>query len=458
MSNELGELPEGWEQAALEDVCVPIAQVNPGKTPAWKFKYVDISSIDNRQGEIVTTKEYSGEDAPSRARKPIKTGDVLFSTVRPYLRNIASVPPELDGQMASTGFCVLRAGSHVDSRYLFRYVLRDEFVQQVTAAQRGISYPAVTDRDVYSLLITFPALPEQRRIVSKIERLFEQSRTAREALDGVPALLKRFRQSMLAAAFRGELTERAPSDEPASVLLERIRTERRRKWEEDLQAKGKDPKKAKYVEPEPPDTSDLPALPGGWVWTTLGSTFEVYTGGTPARKRPDYWNGEVPWVSSGEVAFCRIKDTHERITQQGLDNSNAKLHLPGTVLLAMIGEGRTRGQSAILDIAASNNQNVAAILCSLTSVPPEYVFYWLMARYDETRGGGQGGAQPALNGARVKQVPLPLAPLAEQRRIVARVEALFAQADAVERAVESARRRAEKVDQAILARAFRGEL
>jgi len=89
-----------------------------------------------------------------------------------------------------------------------------------------------------------PPLPEQLRLSDKIERLFAESRTAREALAQVPALLKRFRQSVLAKAFRGELTERDSNDEPASVLLERIREERRRKWEKDLLTKGKDPKKA----------------------------------------------------------------------------------------------------------------------------------------------------------------------------------------------------------------------
>jgi type I restriction enzyme S subunit len=194
------------------------------------------------------------------------------------------------------------------------------------------------------------------------------------------------------------------------------------------------------------------------MWATIGSLFEVALGGTPSRKKSEYWDGEIPWVSSGEVAFGRIKTTREKITSEGLANSNAKLHPSGTVLLAMIGEGKTRGQAAILDVVASTNQNVASILCARTAIPPEWVFWCLYYQYQNTREGGSGGAQPALNAARVKELVIPLAPLLEQRRIVARIEALFAQADAVERAVAIARQRADKIDQAILSRAFRGEL
>ena len=127
-----------------------------------------------------------------------------------------------------------------------------------------------------------PPLAEQRRIVAKIEALQERSRRAREALSEVGPLLEQFRQSVLAAAFRGDLTAdwRAahPNVEPASELLHRIRAERRRRWEQaelaKYEAKGQKPPKNwqdKYKEPEPVDDSDLPELPEGWVWATLAN-------------------------------------------------------------------------------------------------------------------------------------------------------------------------------------------
>ena len=103
------ELPDGWAWTTLGDICESIGQVNPRKVMADEFlKYVDISSVDNDKNEIVGHKEIRGSEAPSRARKPMRIDDILFATVRTYLRNVAMVPLDYDGQIASTGFCILR--------------------------------------------------------------------------------------------------------------------------------------------------------------------------------------------------------------------------------------------------------------------------------------------------------------------------------------------------------------
>ena len=106
----------------------------------------------------------------------------------------------------------------------------------------------------------------------------------------------------------------------------------------------------------------------GRDWASIGELFEVVVGATPSRSEPAYWAGQIPWVSSGEVAFCRIRATRETITGAGLSNSSAKLLPPGTMLLGMIGEGRTRGQAAILGVAAATNQNSAELRVSDTPV------------------------------------------------------------------------------------------
>ena len=124
----------------------------------------------------------------------------------------------------------------------------------------------------------------------------------------------------------------------------------------------------------------------------------------------------------------------------------------------MIGEGKTRGQAAILDIPATNNQNIAAIRCSETPVLPDWVFYWFMASYEQTRKSGVGGMQYALNTERVKQIVLPLPPLAEQQRIVAEVERRLSVVAEVEAAMAANLKRAARLRQAILKRAFAGRL
>ena len=144
----------------------------------------------------------------------------------------------------------------------------------------------------------------------------------------------------------------------------------------------------------------LPELSPRWCWSSLGQLFQVEVGATPSRSEASYWNGDVSWVSSGEVQFCRIKATREKITVAGLANSSTRLNPSGSVLLGMIGEGKTRGQAAILDLEACNNQNCAAIWVSKTPIRPEFVYYFLWSQYEETRRGSSGNNQPALNKAK----------------------------------------------------------
>jgi type I restriction enzyme S subunit len=208
----------------------------------------------------------------------------------------------------------------------------------------------------------------------------------------------------------------------------------------------------------PPKADELEALPDTWAWAAVSEIGEVQLGGTPSRKEASYWDGDVPWVSSGEVANCRISNTRETITEAGLANSSAKLYPAGTVLIAMIGEGKTRGQSAILDIEASTNQNAAGVLPDREIVNPEYVWRWALAQYEVTRAVGRGGNQPALNGQKVRELTIPLPPLEEQCEIIRRVDQLLALADSLKQRIEIASKLVERSSQAVLTKAFRGEL
>ena len=454
------DLPAGWTLTTLGELCFPVKKVRPRDKPADSFKYLDITSIDNVTRHIVAPKTYFGKDAPSRARQEVNSGNILFSTVRTYLRNIALVPTEFDGEIASTGFCVLGPCGLVESRFVFYFVQNDEFIRRLSSIQRGTSYPAVRDTDVLAQEIPLPPLAEQRRIVAEIETQFTRLDASVAALRRARANLRRYRASVLKDACEGRLVpteaELACSEgrdyESADVLLERILAERRARWESQEKRRGK------YKEPSAPDTSDPPELPEGWVWSLMGQCFDVYVGATPRRTREDYWNGEIAWVSSGEVSFNRIIETRESITAEGLKNSSTDLHPPGTVLLGMIGEGKTRGQVSILDVPSCNSQNSAAIRVSEAGTSPEYVFYYLWGQYRETRQMGSGNNQPALNKSRVQEILLPLPPLAEQRRIVAEVERRLSVVQQAEATVEASLARAERLRQSILKQAFSGRL
>ena len=414
------------------------------------FIYVDISSIDRERKVISEPKALPTSDAPSRAKQVLQAGDVLVSMTRPNLNQVAIVTPEFHGAIGSTGFHVLRS-QWVESKFLFYLVQSNDFIDEMCKCVQGALYPAVRPKDISSFEFFLPSSLAQQRIVAEIEKQFSRLDEAVANLKRVKANLKRYKAAVLKAAVEGKLTEewrkQHPDVEPADKLLERILAERRK-------AAGK----GKYKEPVAPDTSGLPELPAGWVWAAMGQAFEVCVGATPSRGKPEYWNGTIPWVSSGEVAFCRIKKTRETITDLGLRNTSTNLHPSGTILLGMIGEGKTRGQAAILDISATNNQNSAAIRVSETDVIPEYIYLYLEQEYENTRKRGSGGNQLALNKSRVEQIPVPLPPLAEQHKIVAEVERRLSIVAEAEAQVDANLRRADRLRQSILKQAFSGYL
>lgn len=157
-------------------------------------------------------------------------------------------------------------------------------------------------------------------------------------------------------------------------------------------------------------------LPAGWARATLGEVAAVASGGTPDRTQPRFWGGDIPWVTTGEIRFDTITDSAEKITPEGLENSAARVFAAGTLLMAMYGQGRTRGQVARLGIAAATNQACAAIQ-PLAHCHPEYLFQYLAANYPRIRELGNAGTQQNLNAGLIRGIVLPLPPLREQERI-----------------------------------------
>lgn len=348
--------------------------------------------------------------------------------------------------------CTLRADENFYSQKFLAFALPG-YLKLINDHTSSVTVKHLSSLTVRDIPLPLPPLNEQHRIVDKIETLFTQLDKGEEALREVQKLLARYRQSVLKAAVTGRLTgdwraENAHRLEHGRDLLARILQTRRETWEG----------RGKYKEPVAPDTSDLLELPAGWVWASFDQLFHVFGGATPSRRAAENWNGDIPWVSSGEVAFCRIKDTAEKITSTGYESCSTKIHPPGTLLLAMIGEGKTRGQAAILDIPACNNQNAAAIRVSQSGVPAEYVYYFLMGRYDKSRKEGQGGNQPALNGEKVKGFLIPLPSHDEMAEIVARVESAFANSAKVEQWCQTELARSAALRQSILKDAFAGRL
>ncbi len=155
----------------IGSVCLETRQRDPQRQPDKEFVYVDIASVDNQTKRINGTQRLFGKDAPSRARKDIRSGDVLVSTVRPNLNAVAFVPPQLDGEIASTGFCVLRPNPEmIDARYLFYRTRSIQFINYLNSRVTGANYPAVSASVIKSAPISLPPLSVQKQFAAMLEK------------------------------------------------------------------------------------------------------------------------------------------------------------------------------------------------------------------------------------------------------------------------------------------------
>ena len=162
---KIGLVPESWEVVRIEKYILETKNRDPRKEPEKDFIYVDVSSVSNEFFRIENTLKICGKEAPSRARKIIQDGDVLFATVRPTLKRIAKISQEYHNQICSTGYCVLKPDpDKLSQEYLYQYLQTDFFIERIEKLQRGASYPAVRDTDVKNIYIPLPILSEQKEI------------------------------------------------------------------------------------------------------------------------------------------------------------------------------------------------------------------------------------------------------------------------------------------------------
>ena len=195
----------GWVEKPLGEALVKTETTDPTRSPQTEFDYIDVSSVSKETLAIEETQRLQGKDAPSRARKLVRTNDVLFATIRPTLRRIAIVPEELDSQVCSTGYFVLRAKPDVDHRLVFYFLQTETFMTAMETLQKGASYPAVTDGDVRSQTIPIPPLKEQKKIASKLQSLREETQRLARLYERKHAALAALKKSLLHQAFTGAL-------------------------------------------------------------------------------------------------------------------------------------------------------------------------------------------------------------------------------------------------------------
>ena len=444
------ESSKGWEIKKLKDITKKVSTIKPETDPERIFGYVDISSINNKTNKIVEFKNIRGKAAPSRARQSIQQNDVLFSNDRTYLRNIAIVPDDLDVQVCSTGFTVLRSNGTIVPKFLFYYTLTNDFINKVTPQQTGSQYPATTDRVVKDATIPLPPLAEQHRIVARVEALLSQINAARDRLNRVPLIMKRFRQAVLAAACSGRLTEgwreENPAIEPAEKYLCHLNNEQK------IKIKQKN---------EGIDVDSEYELPINWIYVCLDNILEKNRAIRYGVLKPgiDDPNG-IRLIKSGQVrdGFMDLTEIY-RITRD-LDQQYSRTRLQGgELLLNLVGASIGRSAIAPNELRGANVSRAIAVIPILNS-HSKYVQLSLQGpigqKLIQSKTGGT--AQPVLNLEEVRKLLIPLPPLSELDEIIRRVETLFTLADKIEQEVAEAMKRTEALTQAVLAMAFRGEL
>ena len=239
---------------------------------------------------------------------------------------------------------------------------------------------------------------------------------------------KKLRQKILDLAIRGKLVPQDPNDEPASVLLERIKEEKER-----LIKEGKIKRSKKTTSSDTYHYRQLECvpfeIPNSWVWATLGDIGTWQAGGTPSRSNKTCYGGSIPWLKTGDLNDGLITDIPESITEEAVANSSAKINPVGSVLIAMY--GATIGKLGILTFPATTNQACCACI-EYYAVIQSYLFYFLLSQRTTFISKGGGGAQPNISKEIIVNTTIPLPPLAEQQRIVTEIQRCFALINQIE--------------------------
>lgn len=304
---------------------------------------------------------------------------------------------------------------------------------------KGIGIQGFSSKALHNTLVPLPPLQEQQRIVLKIREVlpyvdkYAHSQDAHNHLN--QSIRPLLRKSILQEAVQGRLVPQIAEEGTARELLEQIRQEKQKLVEEgklkktaltdSIIYKGEDNRYYEKIDQQCKDiTEEIPfEIPENWEWTRMGQIGDWGAGSTPQRGNAMYYNGNIPWLKTGELNNGIVYDTEEKVTQKAFQDCSLRMNKIGDVLIAMY--GATIGKLAIVGKELTTNQ--ACCGCTPYMIYNWYLFYFLMASKDAFIKKGEGGAQPNISRAKLVEHLIPLPPLKEQQRIVAQIERLFEQ-------------------------------
>ena len=463
----LSELPDGWVWTTLEE----ISEIILGLSPPSSTYNTDGKGLPFYQGKLEFGITYPTPQKWCTAPKKIaEKGDVFISVRAPV--GPTNLCPEKS--CVGRGLAAIRGLNGIEPLFIL-YLMR-AYEGELASKGAGTTFNAITGNQLKTFEIPLPPLPEQHRVVAKIEELFTKLDVGINELHKAQSQLKRYRQSVLKAAFEGKLTEAWRAEhqdkiEPASVLLERILKERREKWEAEqlkqMQAKGKMPKddkwKVKYKEPVAPDTGDLPELPEGWKWIKLEQVTDLITkGSSPRWQGFNYVDKGILFLRSQNVGWGGLNLSNIAYLPEAFNKKERKSILEtGDVLLNLVGASIGRAAIASDELEGANmNQAVALIRLVKDGLDNKFLMNYLISPEAQSTIHGKkvDVARANLSLTDVSEFAVPLPPLPEQQAIVSEVESRLSVADEVEKTITAELKRAEQLRQSILKKAFSGKL
>ena len=392
-------MKKGWQTKTLGDVLEKTETVNPLQSPSVEFDYIDVSSVSNTTFEIQETQRLKEKDAPSRARKLVRTNDIIFATIRPTLQRIAVVPEHLDKQVCSTGYFVLRPKLGIDHRFVIYSLFTENFVGQMESLQKGASYPAVTDGYVRAQEIPVPPLAEQQRIVGVLDEAFEGLATAKanaeKNLQNARALFESHLQSVF--------TQRGPR----------------------------------------------------WVEKPLGEIADLLD---CLHKTPTYAESGFPMVRVTDInpGFLDLSKTRKVDEQTFIAFSKGRTPRVGDIVFSRVG---SCGVSALVnsDEPFCLGQNTVFILPKMNLM---LLYHFLNSpnAKEQFEGFIDGTTQPTISMKSIRQVAVPIAPPAEHSRLVASLDSMREETQHLARLYERKYAALEALKKSLLHQAFTGAL
>ena len=374
----LGEIPEHWNICRLKDEVTFNDEVLGDKTDAdYEILYVDISSVSLIEG-IVQKEPMSFEDSPSRARRIVKNGDVIVSTVRTYLKAITQIQDAEDNLIVSTGFAVLRPKENLFPRFLGYWVQSENMIGAIVSNSVGVSYPAINATDLVRLPIVKLPLKEQTAIahyldtkLGEIDALIDKQQTLLEKL-------AEQRTAVITHAVTKGLTPAAPMKKSGVEWL-----------------------------------GDVPAH---WeTWKITHAIDLIGSGTTPKSDNAEYYDGDILWVTTSELRENFISDTKQKVSDSAIKEYSAlKIYPVNSVAMAMY--GATIGRLGILEREATFNQ-ACCVFGNSKILHYKFLFYWLWHRRPILISLSNGGGQPNLSQDDLRKLKIPIPSYEEQINI-----------------------------------------